>query len=115
MTTARSDGLTVTETIDHLDRRGFSGHFSVSASGLRELDSGATFRPGDVRICECFRFEGVSDPADMAIVYAIESRTGVRGTLIDAFGVYADPVVSEFIAHVATGPTGECRDRARAA
>ena len=42
-------------------------------------------------IREFHRVEGVSDPDDMAIVYAIESKSGVRGTFADAFGVYADP------------------------
>ena len=30
----------------------------------------------------------------MSIVYAIESRDGTRGTLVDAFGVYSNPAVS---------------------
>ncbi len=42
-------------------------------------------------IREVHRFEGVSDPDDMEILYAIESVRGVRGTLADAFGVNADP------------------------
>ena len=29
----------------------------------------------------------------MAIVYAIETKSGMRGVLVDAFGVYADPLI----------------------
>ena len=47
------------------------------------------------------RFEGVSDPDDMSILYAIETRSGVRGTLADAFGAYADPRVGAFLRDVA--------------
>jgi len=36
----------------------------------------------------------------MSIVYAIETGNGVRGTLTDAFGVYADPSVGAFIRKV---------------
>ena len=36
----------------------------------------------------------------MSIVYAIESRDGTRGTLVDAFGVYADPAVGSILEHV---------------
>ena len=36
----------------------------------------------------------------MAIVYAVESTTGIRGTLIDAFGVYADPALAAVLADV---------------
>ena len=115
MKTTTSDELTLAETIDHLHRRGFTGHFGVIADRLHEFCTGVMFRADEVRICDCFRFEGVSDPGDMAMVYAIESRTGVRGTLVDACGVYSNPAVSEFMARVAIGLPAMCRDRDRAA
>jgi hypothetical protein len=37
----------------------------------------------------------------MAILYAIESLSGMRGTLADAFGVYSKPVISAFVNDVA--------------
>jgi hypothetical protein len=53
---------------------------------VRTLDGGGTFGPDQVLIRKWHRFEGVSDPDDMAIVYALESVNGTRGTLVDAFG-----------------------------
>src|SRR5262245_4849009 len=106
---------TLDETIDDLNRQGFTGHFGVVADGLREFGAGVTFRADELEICDSFRFEGVSDPGDMAIVYAIESRTGVRGTLVDAFGVYSNPAISEFVARIPTRHTAICGDLARAA
>ena len=104
MKTPRFEDPTLGETVDHLNRQGFTGHFNVIADRLHELGTGVTFRADELRIRHCFRFEGASDPGDMAIVYAIESLTGVRGTLVDAFGVYSNPVISEFVARVAIGP-----------
>src|SRR5262245_56670999 len=98
---------TLDETIDHLNRRGFTGHFGVIGEELREFRTGGTFRADEVWLCESFRIEEASDPSDTAIVYAIESRTGVRGTLVDAFGVYADPTISEFMTRVAIGRTSD--------
>jgi hypothetical protein len=46
------------------------------------------------------RFEGVSDPDDMSIVYALESADGTRGALVDAFGVYASPAVAAVMERV---------------
>jgi hypothetical protein len=107
---------TLAETIDFLNRRGFTGHFAVVGDDeLREFGTGETFRDNEVRICDSFRFEEVADPGDMAIVYTIESRTGVRGTLVDACGVYSNPAISEFVARVAMGPAAMVRDRAWAA
>jgi hypothetical protein len=57
-------------------------------------------RPEDLVIREVHRFEGISDPDDMAVVYAIESTAGVQGALIDAFGVYADPAKAAVLADI---------------
>jgi hypothetical protein len=58
-------------------------------------------------IREFLRFEGVSDPDDMAIVYAIESTDGTRGALVDAFGAYSSPTVGAFLHHVPMGRGSE--------
>jgi hypothetical protein len=87
--------------MDALTRRGFSEQFQVVGDRLRAVASGKVFPADQVRVAEYYRFEGVSDPDDMSILYAIEARTGLRGTLVDAFGVYADPLVSGFMRNVA--------------
>lgn len=85
---------TVALAVDGLTRRGFTERFRVVDGRLQALGTGETLRTEDLVIREYHRFEGMSDPDDMAIVYAIESKGGVRGTLTDAFGVYSDPAVS---------------------
>jgi hypothetical protein len=92
---------TLAGVLDDLTRRGFAEHFRVVEGGLRALDTGGMFRANQVSIPECHRFEGVSDPDDMSILCAIETRSGVRGTLVDAFGVYSDPLVGAFLHDVA--------------
>jgi hypothetical protein len=74
----------------------------VVGDRLRAVEARKTFRPEDVVIREHRRFEGASDPDDMAIVYAIEAEDGTRGTLVDGYGVYADPAVSAFLSKVPT-------------
>lgn len=91
---------TMTAAIDALEQRGFTEHLSVVGGRLRVAGTGASFQPWDLVIREHRRFEGVSDPDDMAIVYAIEATGGVRGTLVDAYGVYADPLISAFMGTV---------------
>jgi hypothetical protein len=92
--------LTLADVMDDLARSGFIEHFGVRGEELRSFDSGKAFRASEVAVREFYRFEGVSDPDDMAIVYAIEGRGGVRGTLVDAFGAYSDPAVSAFLSGV---------------
>lgn len=39
----------------------------------------------------------MSDPEDASIVYVIETRSGTKGLLVDAFGPYANPEVGRFL------------------
>ena len=84
---------TVGAQLEDLERRGFGANLGVVGESVQVLDQGRTFKAEELAIREYFRFEGVSDPGDMSIVYAIESRDGTRGVLVDAFGVYANPAV----------------------
>jgi hypothetical protein len=90
----------LSEAMESLVRRGFTEHFGVRGDQLRGFESGTTFGSRDVIIREYDRFEGVSDPDDMAILYALESSSGVRGTLVDAFGVYSNPAISAYLKRV---------------
>ena len=38
---------------------------------------------------EVYRFEGMSDPDDNAVVYALEAADGTKGVIVDAYGTYA--------------------------
>jgi hypothetical protein len=92
---------TLARVLEDLQARGFAEHFRVlDATRLRAIGAGSTFAPSQVSIPEYHRFEGVSDPDDMSILCAIETRSGVRGTLVDAFGVYSDPAVGAFLHEV---------------
>jgi hypothetical protein len=95
-----SDSQTLASAIDELTRRGFTESLAVVGNELRAAQTQKTFRPDEVVIREARRFEGVSDPDDMSVVYAIEAGGGVRGILVDAYGVYSDPAVSAFLSKV---------------
>ena len=88
---------TLSNAIERLVSQGFTANFGVVGDRLRAFDSGKTFGAHEVIIREFQRFEGVSDPGDMAIVFAIETTDGTRGSLADAFGTYADPTVTAFL------------------
>ena len=91
---------TLSNAIERLVGRGFTENFGVMGDRLRAFDSGRTFGAQELVIREFQRFEGVSDPDDMAIVYAIETTDGTRGLLVDAFGTYASPIVGALLRDV---------------
>ena len=100
-----TEARTMAGAIAALVRRGFTADLRAVAGGLRAA-TGPTLPPGDLVIREVHRFEGVSDPDDTEILYAIESAGGVWGTLADAFGVYADPVTTAVLQHVPIARVG---------
>jgi len=96
----------VTEALTELARRGFTANFEYLDDAFTAVDLGRSFEAQELTIVEHHRFEGASDPDDMAVVYAIESRDGIRGVLVDAFGVYANPKLGEFLRKVKIRETG---------
>jgi hypothetical protein len=88
------------ECMNTLQRDGFTENFMVKKMGLHALDSSKYYAPDEVKIINFYRFEGESDPADNAILYAIETNDGIRGLLSDAYGAYADQYISKFTADV---------------
>ena len=87
----------VTAAIDGLQQRGYTANFMFFNDCLRALESDKRYHPEELAIIEHYRFEGASDPEDMAIVYALEGSDGTRGVLVDAFGAYANPLLGEFL------------------
>ncbi|MNK01863.1 hypothetical protein D3C87_196750 [compost metagenome] len=83
-----------------LSREGYVTQFKALKTGLESLETHKVFSPEEVRIINFYRFEGESDPSDNAILYVVETSTGEKGTLTDAYGVYTDLKVSEFVKQV---------------
>lgn len=67
---------------------------------MKSDDGDRVYSPHEVKIINFYRFEGESDPADMSILYAIETIDGERGVLVDAYGPYASRVTGDFIVEV---------------
>jgi hypothetical protein len=81
--------------------RGYKEDFRVEKEGLKTYsDDSKAYAPHDVRITNFYRFEGVSDPGDMTVLYVIETNDGLKGTLSDGYGPYASEEVSKFIVQV---------------
>jgi hypothetical protein len=92
--------MTVAEALRDLERRGFTANFEPIGTTLHVAGSERTFQPDELTIVEHHRFEGSSDPEEMAVVYALEARDGTRGALVDAYGIYANPELSAFLKDV---------------
>lgn len=82
---------TMTEAVRSLKALGFEADFEYVDGAFRIVNSECAFGGQELSIVEHHRFEGISDPDDMSVLYAVEASDGTRGTIVDAFGVYANP------------------------
>jgi hypothetical protein len=83
-----------------LELQGFKDQFRVEKGRLIDLSTKKSYKPKDVKAVNFFRFEGISNPDDMSILYAIETSDGSKGTLTDSYGMYADEDTSAFMQEV---------------
>lgn len=91
---------TLTSATKMLEEKGFTTQFKAHTNALESLDTHETFSPENIKIVDYYRFEGESDPSDNSVLYAIETSSGEKGTLTDAYGAYQDAKVSNFIKEV---------------
>lgn len=93
------DYETMVEALEALKKKGYQYDFNMASNGLESKvdDKAVVLSPAEFEIVEVHRFEGMTNPSDNSILYAIESRGGLKGVLVSAYGVYADALSSEMI------------------
>ncbi len=89
---------TMVEAIQDLKSRGYTEDFNLEKKYIKCLSDGLEIFARDFKVDEFYRFEGETNPADESIVYAISSNSHDRmGTLVDAYGPYADQLSAEMV------------------
>lgn len=88
---------TVSQAVNGLKERGYVTDFNIEYDCIVCREIPLRLKPDEFEISEVYRYEGLSDPADEAVVYAIESRHGQKGVLVNGFGISADVVSDELV------------------
>ena len=83
--------------LNKLEAEGYSDQFRVEKGRLRDLTTNKKYKANEVRAVNFYRFEGMSNPDDTSILYAIETCDGRKGTLVDAYGFYSDEDTGAFM------------------
>ena len=87
----------LTTCLNRMIADGYAEDFKVTENGLEALQAGKKYRADEVSVINSFRFEGASDPENNAILYILQTKDGLKGTLIDAYGLYNNHHISRFI------------------
>lgn len=91
---------TLSTAINELRDRGYIYSFKIEADEAMCIETLDFVKPEDMIVVEYHRFEGQSSEDDMSVVYAVESSGGLKGLIIDAYGTYANPNLTSFLAKV---------------
>ena len=88
---------TLSEAMTDLKKRGYTIDFNLSFDRIICHETPINLMPAEFEIVEVYRFEGETNPSDSSILYAIESKHGDKGVLVNAYGVYSDSVSDEMV------------------
>jgi hypothetical protein len=94
---------TLIEALDALKGEGYTEDFNLQADHIHCRDGAIKLHPEDFQIDKFFRFEGMTNPSDSSILYAISSeKYAIRGVLVNGYGVSADALTSDMMAIITT-------------
>lgn len=91
---------TLSQAMNELKEKGFTYEFDFKDGFLCCSSEAGKYDRKDLKIVEIYRFEGITDPEDSSILYAIEGNDGTKGLVVDAYGMYADADKTEFMSNI---------------
>ncbi len=97
---ATDDMSTLLSCLEKAKKEGYTINFKVTKKGMSPEKGNTVYKPEDIKVNNFYRFEGASDPSESAILYLVETSDGSKGTITDAYGVYADPGITTFMQQV---------------
>lgn len=81
----KEDYETLSQAMNDLNKNGFGKGFVAEDTQIRVTNSALTYEPNELEIVHTYRFEGMSNPQDDTILFAIEAEDGVKGTLVMSY------------------------------
>jgi len=89
---------TLSQTIEQLRKEGYTLDFNIQGNALLCSNGRHKVLHDEFVIDKVFRFEGMTDPADEATLYAISSeKHDIKGILVNGAGIYSDDVTDEML------------------
>lgn len=85
-----------TDYIKKYQDQGYTCNFLFTDDGFIDSETKTVYQPSDIFIVAHHRYEGMSDPDDMSILYIIETNDKRKGTHLLGYGPTADLEEAEF-------------------
>ena len=89
---------TLSEAIADLQTKGYTYDLNLKQDCVECKALNQKMLADEFEIDQAYRFEGDTSPDNSSILYAISSeKFNLKGLLVDAYGIYADPLNEELI------------------
>jgi hypothetical protein len=76
--------------------KGFTTNYYFQDDKLINTETKTEYVPNDIFIVAEHRYEGMSNPSDLSILYIIKTNNGEKGTLLLGYGPTADLELADF-------------------
>jgi hypothetical protein len=87
----------LSEAMNELKSQGYTSDFNLHPEWIECIPLNIRIGPAQFHVDAVYRFEGMNNPDDSSVLYAISTGQGVKGVLVDAYGVYSSSLSSEMI------------------
>lgn len=93
---------TLSEVIEILRQRGYTEDFNLLEENISYKTGGEKVNLSDIVIDKIYRFTGLNDLEDEAILYAMRNqKDGAKGIFVNGYGTYSDSVANSIIEQIA--------------
>ncbi|RXJ44346.1 hypothetical protein [Gelidibacter gilvus] len=83
--------------IKRYEAMGYTDQYRIVEDLLENLNSKKRYAPEEVLLMKEHRYEGMSNPSDMSLLYVIKTKDGSQGTMLASYGANADNSIHEFM------------------
>ncbi len=92
---------TLSQVMEILRQRGYTEDFNLFEENISYRADGKPIDLCDIVIDKIYRFTGLNDMEDEAILYAMHNtRDGVKGVFVNGYGTYTDAGANEIISKI---------------
>lgn len=78
------------------EEMGYSASFHFKDDQLINSETKKKYSPSDIFIVAEHRYEGMSNPSDLSVLYVIETKADEKGTFLMGYGPNANLETAEF-------------------
>lgn len=86
---------TLSQRMNELKEKGYTCDFNLDDDKIKDSNVNSTYLPDQFNVDKVYRFEGMTNPADNSILYAITTSDDRKGLLVDGYGVTGGQVSKE--------------------